>query len=379
MSEIHLHLRQACWIASNIMAGSAAQVEAMCVAGFLTPLIDIIINSGDRRFADKDKGEGKVKREATWALSNLTAQATPGIVALAVENGLLLALVTSMKSSTNDTTIHVALDGVRNVLRSWKPYCETLPTTTNSIQDNTYLHLFVDCGGAPAITALQGHTHPDVQRLVSSIMKEFLQKFLWQSPSSAHESARSLPCADSINDAQPSALFVAPDGGDLDFRGVETQVIETGNARAWQLGFTDVTLTPPQLIKSGRKPQKQVTKTDVKKSRDVRGKRGKRATRKIAADALAITLPNVAPGSRKDTQVMVAATQYVSCVIGIWIIFRASSSAALHACDLSVRVWCPHVTQLHRTSSSIRTRDAHFCSFSRLQPRHYSIAGTSIW
>jgi hypothetical protein len=145
-------------------------------------------------------------------------------------------------------------------------------------------------------------------------MKEFLQKFLWQSPSSAHESARSLPCADSINDAQPSALFVAPDGGDLDFRGVETQVIETGNARAWQLGFTDVTLTPPQLIKSGRKPQKQVTKTDVKKSRDVRGKRGKRATRKIAADALAITLPNVAPGSRKDTQVMVAATQYVSCV-----------------------------------------------------------------
>ena len=57
---------EACWVLSNITAGSQEQLQMCIDFGLIDILVNILIND-----------DTMVKMEAVWALSNSTARANP--------------------------------------------------------------------------------------------------------------------------------------------------------------------------------------------------------------------------------------------------------------------------------------------------------------
>jgi len=92
-------------IISHITSGSIQQIQKIIIAGAISPLIKII-----------SKGDDSLKKEGAWALANLLARGDTNQLTyfVAVERGL--KPFSDLLSSTDEKTVSVVLDGMRNLL-----------------------------------------------------------------------------------------------------------------------------------------------------------------------------------------------------------------------------------------------------------------------
>ena len=75
-------VKEAAWTLSNITAGTPEQIQKVIDHGLLGDLINIL-----------QHGDFKSKKEATWAVTNLTSGGKPEQVASLIELGVLEPLV----------------------------------------------------------------------------------------------------------------------------------------------------------------------------------------------------------------------------------------------------------------------------------------------
>ena len=75
-------VKEAAWTLSNITAGTTEQIQMVIDHGLVGDLINILQN-----------GDFKSKKEATWAVTNLTSGGKPEQVATLIELGVLEPLV----------------------------------------------------------------------------------------------------------------------------------------------------------------------------------------------------------------------------------------------------------------------------------------------
>ncbi len=90
---------------SNITAGNQSQVQAVIDAG-LIPMIIHHLN----------KGEFQTKKEAAWAISNLTISGRKEQVAHVVQQGVIPPFC-NLLSVSDPQVVQVVLDGINNILK----------------------------------------------------------------------------------------------------------------------------------------------------------------------------------------------------------------------------------------------------------------------
>ena len=78
--------KEACWVLSNITAGTEEQIQGCIDVGIVDKLVNIL-----------NHDEMPVKNEAVWALSNTTAGATPEQFLALVNKGIIQALCSIFK------------------------------------------------------------------------------------------------------------------------------------------------------------------------------------------------------------------------------------------------------------------------------------------
>ena len=104
--------KEACWAASNVAAGSKAQKQRL----FDEPgLVDEVM-------ALSEKGNGSVRKEATWVLCNLCEDTVNSPIVDALVNKGLLRVLTSSLLHTSEQIYSVAAAGLQSIFRYHDKY-----------------------------------------------------------------------------------------------------------------------------------------------------------------------------------------------------------------------------------------------------------------
>lgn len=134
-----MHIKkEACWAISNITAGTADQIEAVLRAQILEPLVNLLLNS-----------DFKVKKEACWAICNATSiyETRSDLIKYIASENVIKALCSILKCNDNKI-ITIVLESIENILK-----CGADMTTQNGI--NPYTIMIEECQGLQAIEELQ--------------------------------------------------------------------------------------------------------------------------------------------------------------------------------------------------------------------------------
>jgi hypothetical protein len=98
--------KEACWMVSNVCAGTPGQIQAVFDCNLFPALIHQLTN-----------GEADVQREACWALSNATTGGTAQQIYDLVRLGVVAPLRDVLRSTVQDPRVQtVALEGLANIL-----------------------------------------------------------------------------------------------------------------------------------------------------------------------------------------------------------------------------------------------------------------------
>ena len=140
--------KEACWVLSNVAAGTQAQIQTVFKAG-LSHVNDLALNS-----------EWEVRKEAIWVLSNIATGGSPTQVMGVVEVGAIDALC-SILNIDDAKMLLTALDAIEQILKvgaeNNKDYCS-----------------FVDeCDGLEALEDLQEHVSEDVYEKAINIIETY--------------------------------------------------------------------------------------------------------------------------------------------------------------------------------------------------------------
>ena len=104
--------KDACWVVSNILAGTAEHIQAAIDANLVQMLVSVL-----------HKGSNDAKREACWALCNATVKGSPAQILHMVRCNMIPKLV-AMVIFKDPKIELVAMDGIENVLRASAPLVE---------------------------------------------------------------------------------------------------------------------------------------------------------------------------------------------------------------------------------------------------------------
>ena len=110
-----------------------------------------------------------IRKEAVWAVSNATSQATPEQFKFFVEKGILQALGTVLEIQ-DAKTLTVSLEGIAYVLKAG-----TQAAAFNEQGENPYAYLAEQCGVMDQIEALQFHENQKVYEKAIHILEEYFQ------------------------------------------------------------------------------------------------------------------------------------------------------------------------------------------------------------
>lgn len=109
-----------------------------------------------------DNGEFRTRKEACWAIANLTTGGTRDQTLYAVQQGCIPSLV-NMLSSHDTKIVQVALDGLSNILRAG----------VRADGANPCADVVEECGGVDIIEQLQTHENDDVYRKSQAIIEHY--------------------------------------------------------------------------------------------------------------------------------------------------------------------------------------------------------------
>ena len=143
--------KEACWVLSNIAAGTEAQISTVLKLpkGGMQRVIEMAQSS-----------EWEVRKEAIWVVSNIATGGSESQIMSVVEAGGIDAVCSIL--SVNDTKmLLVALDAIEQILK------------LGSQENINYLSFVDECDGLTSIESLQEHESDEVYRKAVTIIETY--------------------------------------------------------------------------------------------------------------------------------------------------------------------------------------------------------------
>ena len=120
------------------------------------------------------RGDFQTKKEAAWAISNLTISGRKEQVAFVVENGVIPPFCDLL--SVKDTqVVNVVLDGINNILKM----------AGNEVEH--ICQMIEECQGLDKIEQLQSHENEDIYKLAYDIIDQYFSEDIEEDPNLAPE------------------------------------------------------------------------------------------------------------------------------------------------------------------------------------------------
>jgi len=148
--------KEAAWAVSNITAGNQEQIGAVLGIPGLVPRLLTLLKEGDF----------DIQKEACWAISNLTSGGSEAQIARVFELGAVPPLAALLVVS-DPRVIEVAMTGLENILVAMgeisKRAGEVNPATT----------AIEECGGLDRLEQLQSHANESIYSKALSLLERF--------------------------------------------------------------------------------------------------------------------------------------------------------------------------------------------------------------
>lgn len=148
--------REACWAASNIAAGTPAQINTLVsfpgvVAGLVKQL---------------DGGEWHVRKEAAWALSNIATAGVAHHIDILVAAGMLGPLAAILVVD-DARVVQVSLEAVEAILKQGKQY-------SDAGRAEDFVGSFEEAGGVDALDDLQRHANEQIHTRATHLIEAYV-------------------------------------------------------------------------------------------------------------------------------------------------------------------------------------------------------------
>ncbi|GAB4855661.1 Importin subunit alpha-4 [Ancistrocladus abbreviatus] len=149
--------KEACWAISNITAGNKAQVQAVIDANLVLPLVHLLQNA-----------EFEVKNEAAWAISNATSGGSCEQIRILVSQGCIKPLC-DLLICPDLRIITVCLEGLENILQVGEADKEM--GMNGGV--NLYAQMIDECEGLDKIENLQTHDNNEIYDQAVKILEKY--------------------------------------------------------------------------------------------------------------------------------------------------------------------------------------------------------------
>ncbi|KAF8077049.1 hypothetical protein N665_1066s0011 [Sinapis alba] len=149
--------KEACWVISNITAGSSNQIQAVIEAGIIQALVWVQQNE-----------EFEVKKEAAWAISNATFVGTHDQIKFMVSRGCIRPLC-DLLTCPDTSIVRVCLEALENIM----VIGEALKSKGQTGEENLFATLVEEAGGLEKIENLQSHDNDDIYQKSVKILESY--------------------------------------------------------------------------------------------------------------------------------------------------------------------------------------------------------------
>lgn len=145
--------KEACWMVSNITAGHATQIDQVCAAGLVPPLLELT------RLEEFD-----IRKEAAYALCNACTGGSFECISGLVYHGLVPALVDLLEAPDTELLLAVC-EALQAALAAGEASAAGGP--------NRCCALIEEAGGCERLEALQLHENPKVYAKAAAIIEAY--------------------------------------------------------------------------------------------------------------------------------------------------------------------------------------------------------------
>ncbi|CAI9109258.1 OLC1v1009045C1 [Oldenlandia corymbosa var. corymbosa] len=150
--------KEACWIISNITAGTEEQIQTVIEAGIISPLVQMLLNS-----------EFKIKKEAAYAISNATCGGNNEQIKFLVSQGCVKPLCDLLAICPDPGTLFVCLEALENILKVG----EAEKYIGNADNVNAFAQMIYEVGGLDKIENLQNHDNSQIYEKAVKILDTY--------------------------------------------------------------------------------------------------------------------------------------------------------------------------------------------------------------
>merc|ERR1719261_1644731 len=149
-------VKEACWLLSNVTAGTQDQIQAVIDAGLLSRILEICMGGASHM----------VRKEAFWTIANLAVGGSPDQIQAAVGLGLIKALVEGLTFQGDAQLICSIIDGLSNVLKVGAE-------ADNG--ENRYFALMEESQGSEKLEALQEDQNEEVYNKAVQMLQTYCE------------------------------------------------------------------------------------------------------------------------------------------------------------------------------------------------------------
>ncbi|KAE8676684.1 Importin subunit alpha-1 [Hibiscus syriacus] len=143
--------REACWAISNITAGNA-----VIDVGIIAPLVHLLENS-----------EFEIRKEAAWAISNATCGGNLEQIKFLLGEGCII--LCDLLLCLDPGTVVICLEALENILKIG----EARKNMGDSMEVNLYAQLIDDAGGLEKIEILQNHKNNVIYEMAVKLLETY--------------------------------------------------------------------------------------------------------------------------------------------------------------------------------------------------------------
>merc|ERR1711937_425657 len=149
-------VKEACWLLSNVTAGTPDQIQAVIDAGLLSRVVELCLGGGSHM----------VRKEAFWTVANLAVGGHPEQIHATVPLGLIKALVEGLSFQGDAQLICAIMDGLGNVLKVGGD---------SSDGENRYFALMEEIEGSQKLEALQEDQNEEVYQRAVKLLQTYCE------------------------------------------------------------------------------------------------------------------------------------------------------------------------------------------------------------